>query len=218
VADNSNQAEPAPSVIFTQNGSYPVRLTVGDGQGGTASATVNVEVSNAPPTLALLPGAAQVVEGQSFTLGLLVGDPGAQDQPWSYTINWGDGSTLERGSVQARGAHDVAHRYTVAGSRTIEVTLTDRDGGSAEAAVAVEVLAANRAPAVDAGGPYAGLEGGVIRRHPAGGDRGRPGRRRARLRVGREWRRRRRQHQHGGARPLGDLHAGRELHRSHHRP
>ena len=61
------------------------------------------------------------------------------DGPWSYSIDWGNGS--ESGSTSSQGAITASHTYLVPGSYLIRVTVTDSHGlsGSGEATLTVDL-------------------------------------------------------------------------------
>jgi len=63
------------------------------------------------------------------------------DGPWSYTIDWGDGST-STGSVANEGSHSDGHTYIVLLQRnlTITVTVTDASGSSGSDSKVVTVF------------------------------------------------------------------------------
>ncbi len=99
--------------------------------------TVNNVAPPSPPVPAATtsPGVAT-----SFVLGSF-SDPGVGDQPWAVTVNWGDGLTdtfaiTTQGTLGSR-----AHTYTAAGTRTVTVRVTDKDGGWSEATFTVTVTA-----------------------------------------------------------------------------
>ncbi len=115
-----------PTFTFTpdDDGTYTVLLTVVDNDGGVGTATVDVLVSNVPPT-ATLSGEAAVDEGATYTLQLAATDPGA-DTMVSWHIAWGDGTedTLPGNSEFATHVfQDGPNTYT------ISATVTDDDGG-----------------------------------------------------------------------------------------
>lgn len=56
-------------------------------------------------------------------------DPGALDAPWTYTVNWGDGSKTVTGSTATPGTLSVSHGYKQAGIFDIRISVTDKDGG-----------------------------------------------------------------------------------------
>ena len=59
------------------------------------------------------------------------------DGPWSYSVDWGNGS--ESGSTSSQGAINASHTYLLPGSYRIRVTVTDSHGlsGSGEATLTV---------------------------------------------------------------------------------
>ena len=52
--------------------------------------------------------------------------------PWSYTINWGDGST-STGSVSSEGTFSTGHTYITLLLRSFTITVTVRDAAGASA-------------------------------------------------------------------------------------
>ena len=58
--------------------------------------------------------------------------------PWTYTINWGDGSAAS-GSTSSQGAISGAHTYLAPGSYTITLTVTDAAGASGSASKVLTV-------------------------------------------------------------------------------
>jgi hypothetical protein len=68
--------------------------------------------------------------GQSFNLTASFTDPGgATDGPWSYTFDWGDG-TSDNGTASAIGSITKSHTYSGFGDYQVQVTVTDKDGGA----------------------------------------------------------------------------------------
>jgi hypothetical protein len=60
-----------------------------------------------------------------------VGDPGPNDAPWAYSIDWGDGTAASTGSITAPGVPvPVTHVYATPGQYTGVATVTDKDGGA----------------------------------------------------------------------------------------
>lgn len=116
-----------------------VALRVTDQAGAQSIATTTVTVSNVTPTLTV-PGNQTAVPGSStsFALGSF-SDPGA-DHDWSVDVDWGDGSAHKTFFVtagnQASGAAlnlslgTSAHTYATAGTDTVTVKVTDKDGAS----------------------------------------------------------------------------------------
>ena len=61
--------------------------------------------------------------------------------PWSYRINWGDGS-VSTGTRTATGSFSVGHTYVIVLPRsfTVTVTVTDAAGAAASDSKVVSVL------------------------------------------------------------------------------
>ncbi len=111
------------------NGVYPIRLQVSDGQ-LSATAATTVTVVNVAPTVNAGPN-------QSVTLGVRVQliqtrftDPGALDTH-TARINWGDGTGEDGVVTETNGSGNVAgsHTYATARTYTVTVTVTDKDSG-----------------------------------------------------------------------------------------
>jgi len=97
--------------------------------GGTATTTFSVTCTtpNSPPVVNA--GADQnVALGVLYTLNASFSDP--DNGPWSYTIDWGDGST-STGNRSTAGSFSATHTYLgVLTTRTIRVTVADSQGAS----------------------------------------------------------------------------------------
>ena len=63
------------------------------------------------------------------------------DGPWTYTINWGDGSS-STGTISSEGTVTTGHTYVTILPRTYTITVTVRDASGAVApdTKAVKVL------------------------------------------------------------------------------
>jgi hypothetical protein len=106
--------------------------------GGTS--TVSYAVScNAPPVVNAGPDETAVT-GLLYTFSWSFTDAN-HNGPWSYTINWGDGSTSS-GTVSSEGSFSAGHTYVIILPRsfTISVTVRDASGASASDTKRVSVL------------------------------------------------------------------------------
>ena len=134
----SSQAN--PSHTYSAGGSYTVTLTVTDNQGAQNSVTHSVAPSQ--------PNVAPVVNAGSddhALTGLLYSftwsfSDGNHNGPWSYRIDWGDGSTSS-GNVSSEGSFSAGHTYIIVLPRsfTITVTVTDASGASGSDSKVVSV-------------------------------------------------------------------------------
>jgi len=162
--DGSTGTGVKPSHTYANNGTYTVTLTVTDARGAASSpVTVTATVANVAPSVNAA-ASQTATAGSPFTLNATFSDPGVNDAPWSYSINWGDGSPQTTGSTNSQLSSITAvHTYAAAGSNTVRVTVTDKDGGAGVGTLTVTVTTvANRPPTAATGGPYSGLEGTAL--------------------------------------------------------
>jgi PKD repeat protein len=128
------------SHTYADNGSYTVTVTVTDKDGASDSKSFLVAVANLPPVVT--PQANQTVNeaiSTAYALGSFT-DPGVNDNPWTLTVDWGDGSseTFTLSAQGALGPH--SHTYANNGSYTVTLSLTDKDGGSDTKTFTITVL------------------------------------------------------------------------------
>jgi PKD domain-containing protein len=119
-----------PSRTYAAGGTYTATLRVTDNQGAqstTMSKTVTVTAPNSAPVVNA--GSDEtVVLGLLYSLSASFSDP--DNGPWTYTINWGDGSS-STGNRSTAGSFSAAHTYLgLLTTRTIRVTVTDSRGAS----------------------------------------------------------------------------------------
>jgi len=129
---------------------YTVNVKVRDDDGGQATASDIVQVSNVAPSNVQIKPIAAINENGVATLELTFDDPGTLDSH-TVEVNWGDG-TIETLNVTAGTRTLTAtHQYlddnptgTAADVYTVNVKVRDDDGGQATASSTVQV--ANVAP------------------------------------------------------------------------
>jgi len=139
--DGSTATGAVVSHVYTQDGNYPVTVTVTDNDGLTDTVVSTVTVANVAPILAPIPAAALIV-GETYQAASSFSDPGAD--PWSASVDYGDGSAASP-LVLSGQAFSVSHRYTVAGTFTVTVNVSD-DHALSSASQTVSVL--SRAQAI----------------------------------------------------------------------
>jgi len=128
--DGATSTAQNPSRTYVAGGTYTVTLRVTDNQGAqstTTSKTVTVTAPNSAPVVNA--GSDEtVVLGLLYTLSASFSDP--DSGPWTYTIDWGDGSS-SNGNRSITGSFSATHTYLgLLTTRTIRVTVTDSRGAS----------------------------------------------------------------------------------------
>ena len=139
--------------------SVAIKVADSDGASGTDSeSVVVVQVANVNPSVsAPADQAANEGASSSFTLGSF-SDPGP-DSPWAVDVDWGDGSPHGTASKTTTGSlGSMSHTYADGpASKTVTVTVTDKNGGVGSASFQVTV--ANVAPTVVLSGDTSANEG-----------------------------------------------------------
>ncbi len=146
--DGSSGTGVRPTHSYADNGSYTVSLTVTDAPGASSTpATATATIANAAPAVNA-PTSQTATAGSPFTLTAHFSDPGANDAPWAYAIDWGDGAPPTTGSTTSQASPIAAtHTYAPAGTYTARLSVTDKDGTPGAGETAVTVVAANQPPA-----------------------------------------------------------------------
>ena len=138
------------SHVYADNGTYTVKVTVTDDDGGVGSSTLVVTVNNVAPTASAGPDQT-ANEGQAVSLApAAFNDPGTRDTH-TATIDWGDGTTPDVGATSespfgppgstsgANGTVSGSHVYADNGIYTVKVTVTDDDLGVGSSTLVVTV-------------------------------------------------------------------------------
>jgi len=139
--DGGTSTEQNPLHIYAAAGTYTVTLTVTDDQGATnsTSQSVTVKLPNQPPVVDAGPD-QNVLIGALFTENATFSDPD-NDGPWSYRIDWGDGS-YTTGTAWSQGTISKGHSYItiLPRSYTVRVTVKDSHGASGSDTKVVNVV------------------------------------------------------------------------------
>jgi PKD repeat protein len=140
--DGSSGTGAQPTHTYADDGTYNVVLIVTDGRGvASAPDTAVATISNVAPSVTLNRVASAVEVGQSIAATGGFTDAGVLDGPWSWELDWGDG-TMATGSAPAQSASITESRaYAAAGTYTIRLRVTDKDGGTGTAEQTVNVSA-----------------------------------------------------------------------------
>jgi uncharacterized membrane protein len=140
--DFDDATGPSPSRTFADQGLYRVGLRTSDPQGATSTAVIFLIATNAAPVIRSvlldMPTLNRPLVGQGFSIGFTWSDRGVADAPWHWVIQWGDGATSS-GDLLTQTTLSASHVYGAAGSRTLRLLLSDKDGGATSRTVAVEV-------------------------------------------------------------------------------
>jgi len=109
------------------------------GQTVTLGYSVSCTTPNSPPVVNAGPD-ENALTGLLYSFSPSFSDANGNG-PWSYTIDWGDGST-STGSRTSQGSFTVGHTYVIILPRsfTIRVTVTDAAGASSSDTKVVSVF------------------------------------------------------------------------------
>ncbi len=133
--------------------SVVLRGRIADKDGGSSVYTSTIQVKNVAPLLsnvAISP--ANLTENLTATLSGQIVDPGLNDT-FTLNVTWGDGATSSYNYPAGATGFSVKHRYlddnptgTPSDTKTVNLTLTDKDSGSAAASTSLTIF--NAAPSL----------------------------------------------------------------------
>ena len=121
------------------------RAQLRDKDGAVSEYTSSVNVVDVAPTVSIVSAPTTVTDQTTYTISFKFTDPGLLDT-WSYSINWGDGTTTGPVAVSAQGGTiSASHRYAVnkkggAKSTTYGISVNVTDNGGATGTTFASVL------------------------------------------------------------------------------
>jgi hypothetical protein len=113
--------------------SQAVTIDADDGNGGTAQTSFTLTVDNVAPivTAVTVPGAPVAFGDQPISAsGAFIDPAGTADEAYGCTVDYGDGSGAQGGTVAGTICTGPDQTYAEAGVYTVTVTVTDKDGDS----------------------------------------------------------------------------------------
>lgn len=117
--------------------SQTVTIEGDDGQGGVSTTSFALVVVNVAPTITSVTNSGPIIAGGSATITVAATDPAVANDPLSYEFDCDDDGIFEIGPQAGNSA---ACTFATAGSATINVRVTDGDGGTATGSTVVTVL------------------------------------------------------------------------------
>jgi PKD repeat protein/plastocyanin len=156
-----------PAHTYREPGTYTAKVTVTDPHEATATAEVEVEVTNPPGNRPPVVEAAAAPSSGTAPLSTLLSALGTDPDGDKLTYRW------EFGDGQSAAGRAVRHVYLLGGTYTAKVTATDEAGATATAEVDIVVgnPAGNQAPTVRAAAdPTSGTAPRQVRFSAAGSD------------------------------------------------
>ena len=143
------QAANFADCLFPDNSDHPVNVKVEDKDLGSSLDSTNVTVNNVAPNVNA--GQDQIVDALDtvFLDPATFTDLGVLDGPFTFEIDWGDGTPKETGDAPFAVSGDVitgivsgSHVYASSGLKIVTIKVTDKDGGTGTDTFAVIVGAA----------------------------------------------------------------------------
>lgn len=114
-----------------------IRVRAIDPFGQTATASGTVAVANVAPVVEVpVMAATSPIEGAPTSVRTTFADPaGGADAPFGCAIDYGDGTTIQQGTIDGMTCVAPTHAYLAHGSYAVRVFITDKDGGTGTSTV-----------------------------------------------------------------------------------
>ncbi len=117
--------------------SQTVTIEGDDGQGGVSTTTFALVVDNVAPTITSVSNDGPIFAGGSATVTVTATDPAGANDPLAYELDCDDNGVFEIGPQAGNSA---VCTFGTAGSFTVNVRVTDGDGGAATGSTVVTVV------------------------------------------------------------------------------
>ncbi len=117
--------------------SQTVTITGDDGQGGTGTTSFALVVDNVAPTITSVSNNGPIIVGGSATITVTATDPAGANDPLAYSFDCDNNGVFEIGPQAGNSA---ACTFATTGSKTVNVRVTDGDGGTATGSTVVTVV------------------------------------------------------------------------------
>lgn len=129
--DGSTGTGVAASHTYVADGQYTATLIVVDALGNrSVPSHAAVTIADYAPVVSAGPSQQVVPVGLPSSMAVSFTDLGVEDNPWAWTIAWGDGTT-DAGTTQTQGvSFTVNHAFPGLGSYTAILSVTDKDGAT----------------------------------------------------------------------------------------
>jgi hypothetical protein len=99
-----------------------------DDHGGCDQDAATIQALNLPPIVSAGPD-QNILSGDAAVLDITFSDAGTEDDPWTYSIRWGDSSTGEGTTDSQADPLTAQHTFLTPAEYGVEVCITDKDGG-----------------------------------------------------------------------------------------
>ena len=154
--DGNSGTGASPTHTYQSDGTFTVTLTVTDNGGATNAASTTATITPSP-----IPPSANAGGPYSGVVGSMISFDGtassdADGTITSYAWDFGDGGVANGPSP--------THSYSVDGSFTVVLTVTDNDGlmSTDSTSASINPAGGNTPPVAQANGPYSGTEGNAV--------------------------------------------------------
>ncbi|HEX4919391.1 MAG TPA: PKD domain-containing protein [Candidatus Bathyarchaeia archaeon] len=118
---------------YSTSGNYTITLTVADNTGLTGSTSVQITITDRPPSVSFLPSTTTPSSGQLVTVSITATDP--DGSVTSITVDWGDGTVHPLSGTATSDGHTYSSTgLTSPKTYTIKVSATDDKGLTTNAA------------------------------------------------------------------------------------